>query len=114
VNILRTLREEAKKFDCSVCGTNHARSEIRLVAKVDPAWIVRVTCSSCRTELKLLVVVDQQKAALRPMPDERPRTRRRPPLSPDEVIDAHELLRDFHGDVNTLFKRPAAKREARA
>ncbi|MBI2773445.1 MAG: hypothetical protein HYX56_03000 [Chloroflexi bacterium] len=120
MNILRTLREEAKKLHCTVCGADHAKSDIRVVAKLDPAWIVRVTCSSCRTEFKLLVVVQEQSAQMRPMPDERPRTRRRPPVTPDDVIDAHELLKGFSGDVTTLFKapaaskRPAAKREARA
>jgi hypothetical protein len=112
VNILRTLREEAKKFDCSVCGTNHARSDIRVLGKLDSAWIVRVTCSSCRTALKLLVVVEEHKAAVTPVTEER-RDHRRPPVSIDDVLDAHSVLRAFDGDVSALFKRAPAKRERR-
>ena len=57
MNILRFLREQAKDYDCSKCGTNHARSDIRLLGKLDAAWIVRVTCSKCDTSFKLLVVI---------------------------------------------------------
>jgi hypothetical protein len=35
MNILRRLREQAKEYNCSVCGTNHARSEIRLLGRLD-------------------------------------------------------------------------------
>lgn len=114
VNILRTLREEAKKFDCSVCGTNHGRSDIRVLGKLDSAWIVRVTCSSCQTAFKLLVVVEEQKTAVSPVKEERPREHRRPPVTIDDVLDAHGLLATFEGDVNALFKRTAQKRERRS
>ena len=108
MNILRRLREKAKKFDCSVCGTNHTRSDIRVLGKLDSAWIVRVTCSTCSTAFKLLVVVEEQTAAVTPVKEERPRASRRLPVTSDDVLDAHEALRDFGGDVSALFRRPAA------
>jgi len=102
VNILRRLREQAKAYDCSVCGANHARSEIRLLGRLDAAWIVRVTCSRCDTTFKLLVYVDRERASLAPM-NERPARAKRPPVSLDEVIDAHEFLERFDGDARALF-----------
>ncbi len=115
VNILRRLREEAKKFDCSVCGTNHTRSDIRVLGKLDAAWIVRVTCSTCQTAFKLLVVVEERTAAVTPVREEPARpVRRRPPITDDEVLDAHEALRDFGGDVAALFERAGTtKRDVR-
>ncbi len=115
MNILRRLREEAKKFDCSVCGTNHTRSDIRVLGKLDSAWIVRVTCSGCQTAFKLLVVVEEQGAAVTPVRDEPARpARRRPAMTSDDVLDAHEALRDLRGDVTALFGRAAAtKRDVR-
>ena len=114
MNILRRLREEAKKFDCSVCGTNHTQSDIRVLGKLDSAWIVRVTCSTCSTAFKLLVVVEEQKAAMTAVKEERPRASRRPPMTSDDVLDAHETLREFQGDVSALFKRTATAATARA
>jgi hypothetical protein len=102
MNILRRLREQAKDYDCKVCGANHARSEINLLGRLEAAWIVRVTCWQCETAIKLLVYVDRERAALAPM-KERPVRARKPPVSLDEVIDAHEFLERFDGDVHALF-----------
>lgn len=114
MNVLRRLREEAKKFDCSVCGTNHARSDIRVLGKLDTSWIVRVTCSSCHTAFKLLVVEQGPITAVTPVKEERTRERRRPAVTLDDVLDAHEALSAHDGDVNALFKRGATtKRDAR-
>ncbi len=116
MNILRFLREQAKGYDCNVCGENHARSDIRVLGKLESAWIVRVTCSKCQTSFKLLVVVDDKHAAVSPVREEQgqapPRARRRPPVSFDEVLDAHEFLRTYGGDVRSLFKRRERVAEA--
>ena len=102
MNILRRLREQAKDYDCKVCGANHARSDIRLLGRLEAAWIVRVTCWQCETAIKLLVYVDRERAALAPMKERAVRARK-PPVSLDEVIDAHEFLERFDGDVTALF-----------
>ena len=102
MNILRRLREQAKNYDCSVCGANHAGSEIRLLGRLEAAWMVSVTCSRCETKFKLFVKVDRERAILAPM-NERPARAKRPPVTLDEVIDAHEFLERFDGDVRGLF-----------
>lgn len=102
MNILRRLREQAKGYDCGVCGANHASSQIRLLGRLEAAWIVRVTCSRCETAIKLRVYVDRERTSLEPMNDRAVRGRR-PAVSLDEVIDAHEFLEQFDGDVRTLF-----------
>jgi hypothetical protein len=102
MNILRRLREQAKDYDCKVCGANHARSDIRLLGRLEAAWIVRVTCWQCETAIKLLVYVDRERAALVPMKERAVRAKK-PPVSLDEVIDAHEFLEQFDGDVRALF-----------
>ncbi len=109
MNILRFLREQAKNYDCSACGQNHARSDIKVLGKLESAWIVRVTCAKCQTSFKLLVVVDDKHAAVSEVKDDPPQltpaASRRPPVTLDDVIDAHEYLRTYDGDVRTLFRR---------
>ena len=113
MNVLRCLREQAKGYDCNVCGQNHSKSDIRVLGRLESAWIVRVTCSRCQTSFKLLVVVDDALAAVA---ESKPattagarRTRdRRAPVSADEVLDAHEFLRTYAGDLKALFKRQRA------
>jgi hypothetical protein len=106
VNILRFLREQAKGYDCSVCGQNHARSDIRVLGKLESAWIVRVTCSKCDTSFKLLVVVDEERANVSPVQEPvepRKDRRRRPAVSLDEVLDAHEFLKGYDGGVTEML-----------
>ncbi len=106
MNILRFLREQARGYDCSVCGQNHASSTIKVLGRLDAAWIVRVTCTKCKTSFKLLVVVDDEQAAVSQVKEERTaRPRRKPTLTLDEVLDAHEFLRGYDGDANELFAR---------
>lgn len=102
MNILRILRERAKDYDCGVCGTNHSRSEINVLGKREGAYVVRVVCSKCQTNITLLVYSGERPAATGPSAAQ-PRRRRRPPISLDDVIDAHDLLEGFTGDVDELF-----------
>ena len=99
MNILRFLREQAKNYDCSVCGTNHSRSEISVLGKRAGAWVVRVACSKCQTTITLLVYAGEQALAATPVA----KRLRRPPLTLDDVLDAHEALGSFDGDALALF-----------
>ncbi|OLC58523.1 MAG: hypothetical protein AUH85_00675 [Chloroflexi bacterium 13_1_40CM_4_68_4] len=113
MNVLRWLRDQAKGYDCNVCGQNHSKSDIRVLGRLESAWIVRVTCSRCQTSFKLLVVVDEALAAVAEVKPTAAtasrRTRdRRIPVSADEVLDAHEFLRTYGGDMKALFRRQRA------
>jgi len=107
MNILRFLREQAKGYDCNVCGQNHSRSDIRVLGKLEQAWIVRVTCGKCQTAFKLLVVVDDERAAVSPVKESghgTPPARPVPPaVSVDEVLDAHEFFQNWDGTMSTIL-----------
>lgn len=102
MNILRLLQERAKDYDCSVCGTNHSKSKISVIGKREDAYVVRVVCSKCETNITLLVYVgDKPSATVRSI--QQPKRAQRPPVTLDEVIDAHELLEAFNGGPSELF-----------
>lgn len=102
-NILQYLRDRAKDYSCSVCGANHAGSEIKLLSRQDSKWIVRVTCAACKTEFRMIAVVDDSKAIA--MKQDHPSAaRRRPPVTIDEVLDTHEFLSSYHGTLGELLK----------
>ncbi len=102
MNILKFLREQAKNYDCSVCGTNHSRSEISVLGKREGAWVVKVACSKCDTAITLLVYVGEKPPAMRSLVSEVRRSRK-PPVTGDDVLDAHELLGQYEGDAVALF-----------
>lgn len=108
MNILRYLREQAKEYKCTACGADHGRSDIKLVGRVESAWIVRVICAACRTEFRLLVVVDEAKAIA--MKQDHPSgIRRKPPVTLDEVLDTHEFLLSYSGSLDDLLAAPAGR-----
>jgi hypothetical protein len=116
VNILRYLRDQAKDYDCHVCGSNHARSEIRVLGRLESAWIVRVTCAKCQTAFKLLVVVEEAgasgpaRASAVPVKEDHPSERRKPPVTLDEVLDVHEFLSTYEGGLGALMREKTADR----
>lgn len=102
MNILRILRERAKDYDCGVCGTNHSRSELSVLGKREGAYVVRVVCSKCQTNITLLVYAGNASPAAKAI-GAGSKQPRRPAVSLDDVIDAHELLEAHTGDVSELF-----------
>ena len=120
MNILRFLRDQAKDYKCSVCGANHSGSDIRVLGKLESAWIVRVTCSKCNTSFKLLVVIDDERTNVSPVQEtaRRPERKRRPAVSLDEVLDAHEFLKSYEGGVTAMLedagRRTGVERDRKA
>jgi hypothetical protein len=112
VNILRFLREQAKNYDCSVCGTNHSRSEISVLGKREGAWVVRVACSKCETSITLLVYAGGEKATAVAPITAAPKRLRKPVLTLDDVLDAHDLLGSYNGDALALFATSARVRSS--
>ena len=100
MNILRLLQERAKDYDCGVCGTNHSKSKISVIGKRDDAYVVRVVCSKCETNIILHVYVGERPVVTRV---QQPKRAQRAPITLDEVIDAHELLEAFDRGPNELF-----------
>ena len=111
MNILKFLREQAKNYDCSVCGTNHSRSEISVLGQREGAWVVKVACSKCDTAITLLVYVGEKPPTMKALTPAAKR-QRRPALSPDDVLDAHEALERYDGDAIALFERDARVRSS--
>lgn len=107
-NILQYLRDRAKEYACSVCGANHSGSEIKLLGRVESKWIVRVTCGSCKTEFRMIAIVDEAKSVA--MKQDHPSAAlRRPPVTVDEVLDTHEFLSSYNGSLGRLLAPKTAR-----
>jgi hypothetical protein len=83
---------------CANCGALYAREDVSVVGNRDEYWFVRCTCHACGTQ-GIGVVIVKEVAQTATLPAEEPR-----PLQVDDVLTAHELLRDYAGDVRGLFE----------
>jgi hypothetical protein len=91
---------------CANCGAVYGRDSIAVVGNRDQYWFVRCTCETCGTQGLGVVIVK--------------RVSEQPPVTAlslyapgdgeefihvDDVLEAHELLRDYVGDVHGLFEK---------
>ncbi len=105
------LTSELASFGCAACGQAYGQGHIRLIAQREELFFVDLSCDHCGSQAVAIVTIqiDGDTATLEggelvrvdePGPDEVPDG---PPVSADDVLDAHRLLDDFHGDVYGLI-----------
>ena len=94
---------------CANCGAVYGHDSIAVVGNRDDYWFVRCTCEACGTQ-GLGVVIVKRVADAPPATvaqallgdgDER--------ILVDDVLEAHELLRDYVGDAHGLFEKVSGR-----
>ncbi len=81
---------------CAACGRLYARGDLRPVGQRDEHWFIRCTCGACGSQGIAVVMVQAAVEAPPPRPE-------RSVLTVDDVLSAHDLLRDYTGNVDGLF-----------
>ncbi|CAN5756072.1 hypothetical protein BH24CHL6_BH24CHL6_11690 [soil metagenome] len=113
------LRIQLAASDCPACGRRYRAGRIRLLAERDGLFFVDLDCSRCGSHTVAIVTIEQEdaEATIADLPrmasaDEHfgerlPRAAA--PVTADDVLEMHEFLAHFQGDVDGLF-RAAARR----
>lgn len=107
------LTSELASFGCAACGQAYGQGHIRLIAQREELFFVDLTCDHCGSQAVAIVTVQiegdsasVEGGELMRVEDAGPdATADGPPVSADDVLDAHDLLEDFHGDVHQLIAR---------
>ena len=86
---------------CAGCGAVYGRGAIAIVGTRDEYWFVRCSCDSCGTQGLGVVIVKETAAVTASAP--LATAFRAGSLRVDDVLEAHEILRDYDGDVHGLF-----------
>ena len=94
---------------CANCGATYGQDSIALVGNRNEYWFVRCSCESCGTQGLGVVIVKGvaegppgERAGV-PVPADDLRMR------VDDVLEAHELLRDYVGDAHGLFEKVSGR-----
>jgi hypothetical protein len=126
MDLLELLRSQAKRYRCSACGKSLADCDINILAQQGNRALVRVTCTSCNDENLLQIVFqtegegegENEGEVAAPAAQRRRRPRLeidegRPdapePISADELLDLHVMLRDHAGDFRELVPSSSAE-----
>lgn len=95
---------------CANCGVVYGRDSIAVVGNRDEYWFVRCTCQACGTQGLGVVIVkrvgDAPAAATQP---DLALTEHEDAMRVDDVLEAHELLRDYSGDIHGLFEKVSGR-----
>lgn len=117
------LRTQLTSFTCPACGRRYRGSKIRLLAERDGLFFVDLDCARCGSHTVAIVTVeiDETTASITEISDLSLSIDALPehlgealptdaaPVTADDVLEMHEFLAQFQGDVSHLF-RPSAQR----
>jgi predicted phage tail protein len=110
------LTSELASFGCAACGQAYGQGHIHLIAQREELFFVDLSCEHCGSQAVAIVTIqvdgetarleggelvratDAEEIDLDAVPD-------RPPVSADDVLEIHDLLDDFEGDVHQLIAR---------
>jgi hypothetical protein len=111
------LRTQLTSFTCPACGRRYRGSRIQLLAERDGLYFVDMDCSRCGSHTVAIVTVETDAAEIsildasdieievdlepehlgETLPDNLE------PVTADDVLDMHELLAGFEGDMHALL-----------
>jgi hypothetical protein len=106
------LRTQLATFECPACGIEYRGSPIRLLAERDGLFFVDLDCTSCGSKTVAIVTVEVDDSE--PIIADANELRRSEgagasAVSADDVLDMHQFLAGFQGDVRHLFRAAAAR-----
>lgn len=104
----QVLRRLITNLKCRHCGGQYSTGNIQVLGQHKETWFVSAYCPQCQNEGLLALSVNRghtRQPATDLTPQEVDRTSHLPPISADEVLDIHLLLRDFDGDFTAAFSR---------
>jgi len=107
------LRGQLRSFTCPACGEAYGDSQMRLLAEREGLYFLDMECGGCGSRTVAIVTVELEDAEasiadLSTMPHAPAYIEQGAPgaeaVSADEVLEMHEFLAGFNGNVTHLFR----------
>lgn len=95
---------------CARCHQHYSVEDVRVVGRQNDLWLLEVTCGNCQSHgwaLALLKGAEHELKHTGVMPEE-PQI---PRINAEDVLNFHEFLRDFDGDVYDLLEAMSEQEE---
>jgi hypothetical protein len=115
------LSSQLTSFSCPACRRLYQAGGIRLLAEREGLFFVDLDCATCSSRSVAIVTIGMDDAEaeiaeipiIYEMPNEiepRPAAATDRPVTADDVLEMHQFLDAFRGDVDQMFR--AAARQA--
>jgi len=94
---------------CGVCGRGYGADSISILGHRQDLWFLWADCPACHTQCLMTVVVKESREPELITSDltkaELDRFKGMGRLTADEMLDAHNFLKNFDGDFSQLFSQ---------
>ena len=92
---------------CPMCDQRYTTDDILLIEHRDELWCMAIACPECETRALVFALVRSDEAQVEPVTDltaeELASFAHREPITTDDVLDFHDYLRDYGGDMAELL-----------
>ena len=102
-NLMRKLINIIK---CGLCGRHYDSGDIKGLGHREDLWFFSASCSTCKTRSLVAVIIKNGKPpelVTDLTEEELSAFESREAATADEVLDMHNFLKDFSGDISNLF-----------
>jgi len=99
------IKELIANIKCGVCGELYESGNIRVLGYQEDLWFLSVSCSACHTQALVAAVVREESVEVMTdlKEEEYAKFAEMKPVSGNEVLDMHEFLKNFTGDVSDVL-----------
>jgi hypothetical protein len=109
MSIIEFIRDRARFYNCPVCGRSLKGCDVQVLSHEEERFHLQVTCAQCQVTFIVVLAIAggavediesiEAESAMEPVAV-------REPISVDEIIDLHLMLKSFQGTLAELIQQP--------
>ena len=102
----RLIKRLMASIKCGSCGQHYDTYNIDVLGHNEDLWFLRVLCSSCHTQCLVAAIIKEDKApeVVTDLTEaELGKFAAVDVVGTDDMLNMHNLLKDFNGDFSRLF-----------
>jgi hypothetical protein len=108
MSIIEFIRDRARFYNCPVCGRSLKGCDVQVLSHEEERFHLQVTCAQCQVTFVVVLAIAGGVEELESIETEATAeaVAVREPISVDEILDLHIMLKTFQGTLTELFQQP--------
>jgi len=108
MSIIEFIRDRARFYNCPVCGRSLKGCDVQVLSHEEERFHLQVSCAQCQVTFIVVLAIaggaveeieTVEAEAMEPVATLEP-------ISVDEIIDLHIMLKNFQGTFRELIQQP--------
>lgn len=109
MSIIEFIRDRARFYNCPVCGRSLKGCDVQVLSHEEERFHLQVTCAQCQVTFIVVLAIAGGSVEDTESIDAEPKGEPaavREPISVDEILDLHVMLKNFQGTLTELMQQP--------